>query len=59
MRWLFPGKEILVEAHCLDCGKSIMVLTKDDELLEASPQTIVGHITLPISKWREVTNAFL
>ena len=59
MRWLIPGKEIRVEARCLDCGESIMVRMKDDELLEAFPETIVGHITLPIRKWREVSNAFL
>ncbi len=59
MRWLFPGKEIRIEARCLDCGESIMVRTKDEELLEAKPENIVGHITLPIRKWSEVTNAFL
>ena len=59
MRWLFPGKEVRVDAHCLDCGESVIVHMKDDELLEANPTTIVGHITLPIRKWREVTNAFL
>jgi hypothetical protein len=59
VRWLFPGKEIRIEARCLDCGESIMVRTKDEELLEAKPENIVGHITLPIRKWSEVTNAFL
>jgi len=57
--WLFPGKEIRIEARCLDCAESFMVCTKDDELLEATPEKIVGHITFPISKWREVSNAFL
>jgi hypothetical protein len=57
--WLFQGKEIRIEACCLDCGESIMVRTKDEELLEANPETLIGHITLPIRKWREVTNAFL
>ena len=59
MRWLFPGREVRVDARCLDCGDSIMVRMKDDELHEANPVTIVGHITLPIRDWGEVTNAFL
>ena len=59
MRWLFPGKEIHIDARCLDCGESITVRMKDEELLEANPATIVGQITLPIRKWGEVTNAFL
>jgi hypothetical protein len=59
VRWLFPGKEVRIDAHCLDCGEPIMIRTKDDKLLEANPQTIVGHITLPIRQWATVTNAFL
>lgn len=55
----FFRKGIRVDARCLDCGESIMVRTQDDQLLEAQPETIIGHITLPIRKWREVTNAFL
>lgn len=59
MRWLFPGKEVRIDSRCLDCGESIMVRSKDDKLLEANPDTIVGHITLPIRQWSKVANAFL
>ena len=59
MRWLFPGKEIRIDAFCLDCGESIMLRMKDEELLEATPESIAGHITFPIRKWFELSNAFL
>jgi hypothetical protein len=59
VRWLFPGKEIRIEARCLDCGESIIVRMKDEDLLEATPATIVGHITLPIRQWGSVANAHL
>jgi hypothetical protein len=59
VRWLFPGKEVGIEARCVDCGESMIVRMKDDKLLEANPETIVGHITLPIRQWGAVANAFL
>ncbi|MCC6613093.1 MAG: hypothetical protein IT320_06410 [Anaerolineae bacterium] len=59
MGWLFPGKEVRIEARCLDCGESILVRTKDGELLDANPDTIIGHISLPIRQWGAVANAFL
>jgi hypothetical protein len=57
--WLFGGREVSVEARCLDCGESLNVRMKDGMLLEANPETIVGHITLPIRQWGAVANAFL
>jgi hypothetical protein len=57
--WLFPGKEVKIEARCLDCGDPIIIRMKDEEILEANPETIIGHITFPISKWRDVSNAHL
>ena len=59
MRWLFQGKEVRIEARCLDCGEPMMVRVKDDELLETSPETLVGHITFPMRQWREMSNAYL
>lgn len=59
MCWLFPGREVRIEARCLDCGESIVVRVKDGKLLEANPETMVGHITLPIRQWATVANAFL
>jgi hypothetical protein len=59
VRWLFPGQEVRIEANCLDCGEPIAIRMKDDELLDANGEAIVGHITFPVSKWREVSNALL
>ena len=44
MRWVFPGSLVRIEATCLDCGEPIVVTARDDEILEVSPATVVGHI---------------
>ena len=59
MGWLFPGKEVLIESRCLDCGDPIRVRVRDGDLLEATPDTLVGYIELPIRRWGEVSNAYL
>lgn len=43
MRWLFPGRLVTVEAPCLCCGEPIVVETRDDGLLRATPETTVGY----------------
>ncbi len=42
IRWLVPGKEVLVEAPCLCCGEPIVVTMQDDELTY-DPGEIVGY----------------
>ncbi len=42
MSLLFPGKELRIEAKCLDCGDHVVVRTKDDQVLEVAPETAVG-----------------
>ena len=51
--WLFPGREVRVEAACLDCGEPIAVRMRDGALLEADPPTVVGHVNLPLRQWRD------
>ena len=58
VRWLFPGSEIRIDARCLDCGGSILVRMRDEEILEANPPTIVGHMNVPVSKWGETSWRF-
>ena len=58
VRWLFPGTEIRIDARCLDCGKPILVRMRDEEILEANPSTIVGHMSVPVSKWGETSWGF-
>ena len=50
VRWLFPGTEIRIDTRCLDCGETILVRMRDEEILEVSPPTTVGHVNIPFSK---------
>ncbi len=58
VRWLFPGSEIRIDAHCLDCGEPMMVRMRDDKILEVNPTTIVGHMNVPVFKWAETSWRF-
>ena len=50
MRWLFPRKEIRIDASCLDCGHPITIRMRDEELLEVTPPTAVGHMNIPFAR---------
>jgi hypothetical protein len=50
VRWLFPGTEVRIDTHCLDCGEPIFIRMRDEEILEVNPATTVGHINVPLSK---------
>ena len=50
VRWLFPGTEVRIDTHCLDCGEPILVRMRDEESLEVDPLTTVGHINNPLPK---------
>lgn len=58
VRWLFPGREVSVESRCLDCGESIRVRMKDEEILEVSPETAVGYMPSPFARSRAGSGAF-
>ena len=58
MRWLFPGKEIRVDTRCLDCAEPIVVRMRDEEILEANPGTVVGHMNVPVAKWEATSWGF-
>jgi hypothetical protein len=58
VRWLFPGTEIRIDTRCLDCGEPILVRMRDEEILEANPTTIVGHMNVPVSRWAETSWGF-
>ncbi len=51
--WLFPGREVRVAAACLDCGEPLVVRMRDGVVMEAVPETIVGHVNLPLRHWRD------
>ena len=50
VRWLFPGTEIRIDTRCLDCGQSILVRMRDENILEVNPPTTVGHMNIPLAK---------
>jgi len=50
VRWLFPDKEIRIDTNCLDCGQPISIRMRNEEILEANPATIVGHMNMPFAK---------
>ncbi len=50
VRWLFPDKEIRIDSRCLDCGESILIRMRNEEVLEVHPETTVGHINMPLAK---------
>jgi hypothetical protein len=58
VRWLFPEQEVLVESRCLDCGGSIRVRTRDEEILEIDPDTAVGYMPSPFAASRVGSAAF-
>ncbi len=58
VRWLFPGQEVRADTVCLDCGESIVVRMRDEEILELTPDTTVGYMTSPFSHSRVGSTAF-
>ena len=58
MRWLFPGKEVRIDARCLDCGEPMTIRMKDDAILEINPSSAVALMSYPLRKWGAITFAF-
>jgi hypothetical protein len=58
VRWLFPGREVVVESRCLDCGDAIRLRMRDEEILEIDPQTAVGYMPSPFAASRVGSAAF-
>lgn len=58
VRWLLPGREIVLDSRCLDCGASVHVRMRDDELLDISPESAVGYMPSPFARSRAGSGAF-
>ena len=58
MRWLFPGKEVRIDANCLDCGDPMTIRMKDDDILEMNPSSAVALMSIPMREWEGITEAF-
>lgn len=50
VRWLFPDREVRIDSRCLDCGESILIRMRNEDVLEVNPETAVGHINIPLAK---------
>jgi len=50
VRWLFPDKEIRISSRCLDCGEPVLIRMHNEDVLEVTPETAVGHINIPLAK---------
>lgn len=50
--WLFPGKTILIEALCLDCGEPLSVSVRAGVIEREDPPGLHGYTDLPFRKWR-------
>ncbi len=58
MRWLFPGKEVRIDAPCLDCGEPIVIRMRDDEIIEVDPPETVGQTVRSFTKRSSDSSAF-
>ncbi|MGA7272625.1 MAG: hypothetical protein WB239_16245 [Acidimicrobiia bacterium] len=58
VRWLFPGREVVLDSRCLDCGESIQVLMRDEQVTEISPGSAVGYMPSPFARSRAGSGAF-
>ena len=43
IRWLVPGSEVRIEAPCLCCGDSMLLIMRDEDLSAVEPDEIVGY----------------
>jgi len=58
VRWLFPGQEVVVDSTCLDCGGSIRLRMRDEDILEIHPETALGYMPGPFAASRVGSAAF-
>ncbi|MBI4247585.1 MAG: hypothetical protein HY728_07170 [Candidatus Rokubacteria bacterium] len=50
--WAFPGKSVVAEAPCLDCGEPLEVTVRDGRIERARPAGIHAYVALPLREWR-------
>lgn len=50
--WLFPGKDVTIEAPCLDCGEAVRVVVHEGRIVSAEPATIHAFVDIPFREWR-------
>ncbi len=58
MRWLFPGKEVRIDATCLDCSEPLALRFRDEEILELDPPGAVAHTVTSFAGAGGYTSAY-
>ncbi|HKZ30392.1 MAG TPA: organomercurial lyase [Acidimicrobiia bacterium] len=48
IRWLFPGKQVRIEAPCLCCGEPLVVEMTDETITTIEPETMVGYTSAEV-----------
>lgn len=51
--WLYPGKDVTIEAPCLDCGEPMRLTLCDGDIREQEPAGIVPFVDVPFKHWRD------
>jgi hypothetical protein len=51
LSWLFPGKEVRVDAPCLATGEPLGFAMRDGVFASREPDSICMYVDLPFSKW--------
>jgi hypothetical protein len=52
MTWMFPGKTVVVDAPCLDCGEPLQVAVRDGAIEREDPKGIWFYVDVPFREWR-------
>lgn len=52
MTWMFPGKTVVVDAPCLDCGEPLRVAVRDGVIESEAPRGIWFYVDVPFRQWR-------
>lgn len=58
VRWLFPGRQVVLATRCLDCGEPISVTTRDEAVVAVDPESAVGFMPAPFARSRTGSGAF-
>jgi hypothetical protein len=51
--WLFPDRQLSIEAPCLDCGEPIRMTVTNGEIQDVTPGSAVVHVNVPLLEWRD------
>jgi hypothetical protein len=49
--YCYPGEIITIRSSCPETGREIVIRLRGNELLEASPSSVVGHVGVDPSRW--------